>query len=90
MPRKLADCPHCKGKRNCTRSGGRSCKDCLRAAGRSVHQWGVVRCSYCGGLGRIWVEAEEEEPKQKEPAAGQKPAEAPAADSAGPADNQDE
>jgi uncharacterized Zn finger protein (UPF0148 family) len=61
MTRKLVDCPHCGGKRNCTRSGGRSCRDCLAAAGRSVHQWGVVRCSYCGGRGKVWTEEDEEQ-----------------------------
>jgi len=65
MARRLENCPHCNGKRNCTRSGGRSCRDCLAAAGRSVHQWGVVRCSYCGGLGKIWVEQEEKEEEEQ-------------------------
>jgi DNA-directed RNA polymerase subunit RPC12/RpoP len=67
MARKLVDCPHCGGKRNCTRSGGRSCRDCLAAAGRSVHQWAVVRCSYCGGRGKVWQEEEapEESPGEK-------------------------
>lgn len=60
MARKLVECPHCHGKRNCTRSGGRSCRDCLAAAGRSIRQWAVVRCSYCGGLGRVWVEEDEQ------------------------------
>lgn len=60
MARKLVDCPHCKGKQMCTRSGGRSCKRCLSAAGRSIHQWGVVRCSYCGGTGKIWEEETDE------------------------------
>lgn len=59
MSRKLIDCPHCRGKKTCTASGGRSCHDCLRAAGRGVHQWGTVRCSQCGGRGKVWVEEEE-------------------------------
>jgi len=73
MARKLTDCPHCGGKRNCTRSGGRSCRDCLKAAGRSVHQWGVVRCSYCGGRGKVWAEEEPAEaaPEQAAEAEGQ-------------------
>lgn len=66
MTRKLVDCPHCAGKRNCTRSGGRSCRDCLAAAGRSVHQWGVVRCSYCGGRGKVWIEEEDQEAQGEE------------------------
>jgi len=44
----------------------------LSAAGMSVRQWATVRCSYCGGAGRVWVEVEEEKPaeaeeKQEEP-----------------------
>ena len=63
MPRQLADCPHCHGKKTCTTSGGRSCHDCLKAAGRSVKQWGTVRCSQCGGRGKMWVEVEEPQPE---------------------------
>jgi hypothetical protein len=58
MARTLIECEHCKGKKTCTRSGGRSCKMCLQASGRSIHQWGTVRCSVCGGIGRIWVDEE--------------------------------
>lgn len=60
MAKKLVECEHCKGMKTCTRSGGRSCKMCLQAAGRSIHQWGTVRCSVCGGIGRMWVEEEEQ------------------------------
>lgn len=60
MARQLDECSHCKGKKQCTRSGGRSCEICLRAAGRSARDWGTVRCSFCGGLGKVWVETEEE------------------------------
>ena len=60
MSRELLECEHCRGQGVCTGSGGRSCRDCLAAAGRSVRQWATVRCSYCGGTGRVWVEAEEE------------------------------
>jgi hypothetical protein len=34
MARKLAACPHCKGKMNCTRSGGRSCKKYCGGTGK--------------------------------------------------------
>lgn len=60
MSRELVECKHCLGNGVCTRSGGRSCRDCLAAAGRSVRQWATVRCSYCGGRGKLWVEGEEE------------------------------
>ncbi len=56
MARKLVTCKHCEGNKNCTRSGGRSCRDCLVAAGRRPKDWAVVRCSYCGGRGKIWIE----------------------------------
>lgn len=59
MGKTLEDCAHCKGKKNCNRSGGRSCETCLRAAGRGPRDWGVVRCSFCGGRGKVWVESEE-------------------------------
>lgn len=36
----------------------------MAAAGVSVRQWATVRCSYCGGMGRVWVEVQEEEEKQ--------------------------
>lgn len=71
MARQLEECSHCKGKKTCTRSGGRSCDRCLRAAGRGPRDWGTVRCSVCGGMGRVWVEAEEtpaEEVPAQEPA----------------------
>jgi|LSQX01.1.fsa_nt_gb hypothetical protein len=61
MARQLVECEHCKGKKTCTRSGGRSCRMCLQASGRSIHQWGTVRCSVCGGIGRIWVDDEDSE-----------------------------
>jgi DnaJ-class molecular chaperone len=77
MARKLVACPHCKGKMNCTRSGGRSCKKCLSASGRGIHEWSVVRCSYCGGKGKIWEETED---------APAEVAEAPAAPSEPPAE----
>ncbi|MGE5532032.1 MAG: hypothetical protein ACM3VW_07965 [Bacteroidota bacterium] len=58
MAKTLEDCSHCKGKKNCTRSGGRSCDTCLRAAGRGPRDWGTVRCSFCGGRGKVWLESE--------------------------------
>ena len=60
MPRELVDCKHCRSKGMCIASGGRSCRDCLAAAGRSGRQWATVRCAYCGGTGRVWVETDEE------------------------------
>ncbi len=60
MGAKLVECEHCRGQGVCTVSGGRSCRECLSAAGRSVRQWGTVRCSYCGGTGRVWVEEEDD------------------------------
>jgi len=60
MAKRLVECEHCGGKKTCTKSGGRSCHVCLKAAGRSTKQWATVRCSYCGGIGRLWVEEEEE------------------------------
>jgi hypothetical protein len=68
MARKLMPCQHCQGKKNCSKSGGRSCQTCLQAAGRGPRDWATVRCSFCGGMGRVWVEEEE-------PAAETKPAE---------------
>jgi uncharacterized Zn finger protein (UPF0148 family) len=32
----------------------------------TVRHWGTVRCSYCGGSGRVWVEVEEEKPAEAE------------------------
>ncbi len=66
MARRLEECAHCKGKKQCTRSGGRSCDVCLRAAGRKPRDWATVRCSYCGGMGKIWIEIEEEEQTKSE------------------------
>ena len=59
--RKLVECEHCQGKKQCTAAGGKSCDQCLSAAGRRRRDWAIVRCSYCGGRGRVWVEVEEEE-----------------------------
>lgn len=58
--RKLVECEHCHGRKQCTAAGGRSCDECLAAAGRRRRDWATVRCSYCGGRGRVWVEVEEE------------------------------
>ena len=63
MARKLVECEHCRGHGVCTGSGGRSCRDCLAAAGRSARQWATVRCSYCGGTGRVWIEEEDQNSK---------------------------
>lgn len=69
MAKNLVTCDHCGGNKTCTKSGGRSCKVCLKAAGKSIRQWATVRCSYCGGIGSVWVEVEEEDEKEKEEAA---------------------
>jgi len=59
--RKLVECEHCHGQKICTISGGRSCRECLAAAGKSLREFATVRCSYCGGRGKVWVEVEEDE-----------------------------
>lgn len=61
MERKLVTCEHCQGTKTCTASGGRSCRDCLAAAGRSIRQWGTVRCSFCGGTGNVWIDEADSE-----------------------------
>ncbi|MFO7946511.1 MAG: hypothetical protein R6V19_06845 [Armatimonadota bacterium] len=73
--KKLVTCEHCNGTKTCTVSGGRSCKTCLKAAGRSIHQWATVRCSYCGGIGKVWVDVEEDEETSDEASEGQAPEE---------------
>jgi len=66
LAKKLVTCEHCGGSKTCTKSGGRSCKVCLRAAGKSSRQWATVRCSYCGGIGSVWVDVEEESDTEKQ------------------------
>ena len=61
MAKKLVTCEHCEGTKTCTKSGGRSCKVCLKAAGRGTGEWATVRCSYCGGMGTVWVDVDEED-----------------------------
>lgn len=76
MSRELVECDHCKGNKNCMASGGRSCRVCLDAAGVGRRGWATVRCSYCGGRGKVWVEEEEEaqEPEgEQEQAADEEP-----------------
>ena len=53
MAGKLEVCPHCRGRKVCQASGGRSCRDCLAAAGMGRKSWAAVRCSYCGGSGFV-------------------------------------
>ncbi len=82
MAAKLVECEHCGGKKNCTISGGRSCRICMEAAGLGRKGWATVRCSYCGGKGKVWMKEEEEgaaagEAEGAPDAAGE--AEAPAA-----------
>ncbi|MFP3903099.1 MAG: hypothetical protein ACLFWB_02535 [Armatimonadota bacterium] len=76
MAKKLVTCEHCEGTKTCTVSGGRSCKACLKAAGRSIHQWATVRCSYCGGIGKVWVEVEEDTEEDDEQASEEETPEA--------------
>lgn len=64
--KKMADCEHCGGQKTCTASGGRSCIDCLRAAGKGRRSHDAVRCSYCGGRGFVMVEDEEDETEEEE------------------------
>jgi DNA-directed RNA polymerase subunit RPC12/RpoP len=61
----MAECEHCGGKKTCTISGGRSCVDCLRAAGQGRRSHAAVRCSFCGGRGFVMVEVEDEDPKEE-------------------------
>jgi hypothetical protein len=68
--RKLVECEHCGGVKQCRSHGGRSCEQCLLASGRRPKDWATVRCSFCGGRGRVWIVEEE----------------APAAEEASPAD----
>lgn len=62
--RELVECEHCHGQKTCTISGGRSCRECLAAAGKSLRDFATVRCSYCGGRGKVWVEADEEQAQE--------------------------
>lgn len=64
MAKKLVTCEHCQGKKNCTTSGGKSCRICMEAAGMGRRQWATVRCSYCGGRGKLWVDVEEPEAEE--------------------------
>ena len=66
--KKMVTCEHCGGKKTCTISGGRSCIECLRAAGKGRRSYAAVRCSYCGGRGFVMVEVEEEEDEQTDEA----------------------
>lgn len=63
-------CDHCKGRKTCTASGGRSCQVCLEASGIGKRQWATVRCSYCGGTGRVRIRGETppEKPAETPPA----------------------
>ncbi|MGD9495327.1 MAG: hypothetical protein AB7Y46_03350 [Armatimonadota bacterium] len=68
--RKRVTCEHCGGQKTCTVSGGRSCIECLRAAGMGRRSYAAVRCSYCGGRGFVMVEVEEEEAEAADSEAG--------------------
>jgi DNA-directed RNA polymerase subunit RPC12/RpoP len=58
--KKMVECEHCKGKKMCTVSGGRSCHDCLAKAGRQRKDWATVRCAQCGGRGLVLMDVKEE------------------------------
>ncbi len=75
MARKMVECEHCGGQKTCTISGGRSCIDCLRAAGRGRRSHAAVRCSYCGGRGFVVVEVEDEEESEEQEAEEEQKAE---------------
>jgi hypothetical protein len=64
--RKMAECEHCEGQKTCTESGGRSCIDCLRAAGQGRRSHAAVRCSFCGGRGFVMVEVDEDEDESED------------------------
>ena len=78
MASKLVECDHCKGKKMCTYSGGKSCRPCLEAAGTGRRQWATVRCSYCGGRGKVWVKEEDTGEEAAVAAEGEEGAAAPA------------
>jgi DNA-directed RNA polymerase subunit RPC12/RpoP len=63
---KMVECEHCGGQGTCTASGGRSCIDCLRAAGKGRRSPDAVRCSYCGGRGFVMIEVDEDEEEEAE------------------------
>jgi hypothetical protein len=71
--RKLVECEHCHGTKQCRFHGGKSCHDCLVASGRKPKDWAIVRCSYCGGRGRVWVEEEEAPPAEGAAEAAKEP-----------------
>ena len=82
MAQKLIICEHCGGEKLCKADHSRSCEVCRRAAGVGRHGRPTpVRCSFCGGHGRLWVEAEEEaaESPAEETAPEDAPAETPPA-----------
>jgi len=63
--KKLVDCEHCGGRKNCSKAGGKSCDVCLAAAGRRRRDWATVRCSFCGGRGKVLIEVEEASAEQE-------------------------
>jgi len=81
---KLVECEHCHGEKMCKADHGRSCEVCRRAVG--VGRRGrptPIRCSYCKGHGRMWVEVAEE-PAAEPEAAVEPEVEAPAEPEAAP------
>jgi hypothetical protein len=71
MPQKLVECEHCHGTKLCKADHGKSCDVCRRAVGQGRRGAPTpVRCSFCTGHGRIWMEvAEAAEPEAAEPEA---------------------
>ena len=70
MPQKLVECEHCHGEKICKADHGKSCDICRRAVG--IVRKGrptPIRCSFCNGHGRIWMEVAEEPQEAVEPAA---------------------
>jgi hypothetical protein len=66
---KLVECEHCHGEKMCKADHGRSCEVCRRAVG--VGRRGrptPIRCSYCKGHGRMWIEVAAEAASEAKPA----------------------
>ena len=56
MPDTLIECPHCHGAKVCKADHGHSCESCKMASGKGrKNAPTAVRCSVCGGHGRLWV-----------------------------------
>ena len=85
MPQKLVVCEHCQGTKICKFEHGKSCEVCRTSVG--VGRKGrpsAVRCSFCTGRGRIWMEVPEEPVAEPAAEAGAEPVAEAASDA--PAD----